>query len=79
MTQDEIFKIITQHVREVMPGLEDHEFEVDQALKDLGANSMDRSEIVMMSLESLQLNIPLVKLATVSNLGELARTLHEQI
>ena len=75
MTQDEIFAIIIENTREVLPELEAHDFKTDDRLRDLGANSIDRSEIVMMTLETLELEIPLVELGGVENIGELAATL----
>jgi polyketide biosynthesis acyl carrier protein len=78
MSIEEIFKIITGHVCEVIPKLEDYSFKKNDALKDLGANSMDRSEIIMMTLESLALNIPLIEIAGAENIGELATILHEK-
>ncbi|UAA37459.1 acyl carrier protein [Paraneptunicella aestuarii] len=75
MTKDEIFAVIVENTRDVLPELEDHEFKMDDQLKDLGANSIDRSEIVMMTLEALSLNIPLIELGGVENIGELAETL----
>lgn len=79
MNKEEIFEIITRHAREVIPGLKDHRFQANDALKDLGANSIDRSEIVMMTLESLSLNIPLIEIAGAGNIGELASILHEKL
>lgn len=78
MNKEEIFKVITEHACEVLPSLEDHNFQQDDSLKDLGANSIDRSEIVMMTLESLSLNVPLVELARAASIGELASILHEK-
>lgn len=75
MTEDEIFAIIIDNTREVLPELEAHDFKKDDRLRDLGANSIDRSEIVMMTLETLELEIPLVELGGVENIGELAATL----
>lgn len=75
MTKEEIFAVIIENVREVLPELEDHEFKFDDQLKDLGANSIDRSEIVMMTLETIELEVPLVELGGVENIGELATTL----
>lgn len=75
MTKDEIFAVIVENTRDVLPELEDHEFKLDDQLKELGANSIDRSEIVMMTLEALSLNIPLIELGGVENIGELAETL----
>lgn len=79
MNKDDVFEIITNHIREVIPRLKNHKFEEHDALKDLGANSIDRSEIVMMTLESLSLNIPLIHIARAENIGELASILHEKL
>lgn len=79
MTQEEIFEIIAMHTREVLPDLAEYKFQPSDSLKDLGANSIDRSEIVMMSLESLSLNIPLILIARAENMGELAKIFHEKL
>lgn len=79
MNQQDIFETITKHACEVIPRLADHQFQQTDSLKDLGANSIDRSEIVMMTLESLELNIPLIEIARAENIGELATTLHEKL
>lgn len=79
MNAQEIFQMITRHTCEVLPELEDHDFKETDSLKDLGANSVDRSEIVMMTLESLSLNIPLIVIAQAENMGELAALLHEKL
>lgn len=79
MNIQDIVNIITDHTREVIPKLATHEFKFDDALKDLGANSIDRSEIIMMTLESLSLDIPLIVIARAENIGELAGILHEKL
>ena len=79
MNREEVFKIITGHTCEVIARLQGHQFQPDDALRDLGANSIDRSEIVMMTLESLSLNIPLIEIAAAENIGELAGLLHEKL
>lgn len=78
MSKDEIFRVICRHACEVIPSLESHNFRFDDALKDLGANSTDRSEILMMTLETLALRIPLVATAKAKNIGELADVLSEK-
>ena len=78
MNREEIFRLITRHACEVIPELENHNFQSSDALKDLGANSIDRSEIVMMTLESLSLEIPLIEIAAAGNMGELASILYEK-
>ncbi len=76
MTIEDIFAIIVGHTREVLPGLDDHTFQFSDSLRELGANSIDRSEIVMLTLESLSLKIPMIEVAKAENMGELAGLLH---
>lgn len=79
MDRHTILDIIAQNTREVLPALENHQFQPGDSLRDLGANSIDRSEIVMMTLEKLSLNIPLVMIARAENIGELSQILHEKL
>ena len=78
MELNEIFKVIVSSVCEVIPELEDHDFKHSDSLKDLGADSVDRSEILMLTLESLSINAPVVAFHGPKNLGELARVIHEK-
>ncbi len=77
MTKEETFPLITEAIREILPELADHTFQASDSLEDLGANSMDRAEIVMIVLEAMDLEIPLVDTYGPRNLGELAERLSE--
>lgn len=79
MNKEDIFNIIAGHVCEVIPELKNHRFQSDDSLKTLGANSVDRAEIVMMPLASLSLNLPLTETAGAENIDELARIFHEKL
>ncbi|MEO3712417.1 acyl carrier protein [Roseateles flavus] len=79
MDKNQIFDIVVQHAKEVIPALEGHPFRPTDALRDLGANSVDRSDITVMTLESLSLRVPLVELARVANIGELVDILHAKL
>jgi polyketide biosynthesis acyl carrier protein len=79
MNIEDIFAIIVGHTREVLPGLDDHPFQFSDSLRNLGANSIDRSEIVMLTLESLSLKIPMIDVAKAENMGELAGLLHARL
>ena len=48
-------------------------------LQELGANSMDRAEIVMLVLESMDLAIARSELFGPQNIGELADLLHGKL
>lgn len=78
MSQESIYKVIVNHTRELVPSLEEHSFKMSDSLRSLGANSIDRAEIIMMTLETLALKIPLSELAKAENIGELARLIHEK-
>jgi polyketide biosynthesis acyl carrier protein len=78
MQTNDIVDIIVRHAREVIPRLETHAFQSTDSLKALGANSIDRADIIMMTLESLALNIPLIHMAKAENIGDLARIIHEK-
>ena len=72
MTIMEVLDLIAKHTREILPGLETHQFAPTDRLVDLGANSVDRAEIAMLVQESLGLSIPRVELFGPKNIGELA-------
>ena len=79
MNKEDIFAIVTRHTQEVIPALRGHQFHPTQSQRELGANSIDRSEIVMMTLESLALRIPLVETVKATNIGELVNVLHAKL
>lgn len=73
MDVNQILEIIIDNTKQVVPGLDDHDFSASDSLRSLGANSIDISEIVMLTLESIGVSIPLIQLAKAENIGELAR------
>lgn len=72
MNKMKLIELIARHTREVLPGLETHQFIPSDRLVDLGANSVDRAEIAMLVQESLDLSVPRVELFGPKNIGELA-------
>jgi polyketide biosynthesis acyl carrier protein len=79
MNRQEVLDLIARHAQEVVPELEGHAFVESDRLADLGANSMDRAEIVMMVQESLALSVPRVELFGPRNVGELADLLLQKL
>ena len=72
MNKAKLLELIAQYTREILPGLEAHQFVASDRLADLGANSVDRAEIAMQVQESLNISIPRVDLFGPKNIGELA-------
>lgn len=79
MNQEDILKLIARNTCEVIPDLAGHDFKPDDRLADLGANSVDRAEIVTMTIDALSLKIPRVELFGAKNIGELANVLYEKL
>lgn len=72
MNKTKVLELIAQHTREILPGLDSHQFVASDRLTDLGANSIDRAEIAMLVQESLNISLPRVELFGPKNIGELA-------
>jgi polyketide biosynthesis acyl carrier protein len=79
MTCDQVFELIVQHTREILPELQGRTLQRSDRLQDLGANSLDRAEIVMAVLDSLSLQIPRVETFGPNNIGALAELLHAKL
>ena len=76
VNKDTILETLYRHTREVLPELADHAFTQGDSLRELGANSVDRADIIMLTLESLSLRIPMVDLARAENIDALAEIIH---
>jgi polyketide biosynthesis acyl carrier protein len=74
-----ILDVIVRHAREVLPELVEHGFTPTDRLQELGANSVDRAEILTLVLESLGLRIPRTELFGPGNIGELAQLLQTKL
>lgn len=68
MKQDDIFTILCQHLSEVIPELNQRPITPSDSLKALGANSLDRAEIIMLTMAQLKVKIPLVDFARAENI-----------
>ena len=78
MTKDEIFDVLRKDVLFVLPELEPSQITRDASLRDLGANSIDRADIITDTMRTLDLRIRLGELAGLKNIGELVDFLHQQ-
>ena len=79
MSKEEILKIIIENLLDVIPEIASEDITRSDSLKDLGANSIDRADIIEMTLESLSLNIPLTELGAAGNIGELVDLFHAKV
>lgn len=61
MTKNEIFEVIVESIYEIVPELEGEHITIQDSLQELGANSIDRAEIIITTLESIGVSIPMIK------------------
>jgi len=71
-----IFQILINEIRSIIPELEDHPIARGDAMADLGVNSMERGDILVSTLEAIELEVPMTQLFGPRNLGELADLIH---
>jgi len=77
MTKDEIFIAIKKATLDVLPLVNEHDISADKQLFDLGANSIDRSEIVINTMQSLGLKVSPSELGKVKNIQGLIDALYD--
>jgi polyketide biosynthesis acyl carrier protein len=72
---EQIFALVKHAVLEALPHLAPEDVTIDKSLSDLGANSVDRMEVVILSMEKMSLKIPMMSFAGVNNLAGLVDVL----
>ncbi len=77
MLKEDVYEVVKNVVMEILPDLDPEIISIEKSLKDLGANSIDRMEVVTISMEELGLKIPLMSFANVSNIEGLVNVLVE--
>lgn len=78
MTKQKVFEIVKNSILEVLPDLDPGLISIEKQLKDLGANSIDRMEVVTISMEALGLKLPMMTFAQVGNIEGLVDVLVEK-
>jgi polyketide biosynthesis acyl carrier protein len=73
MNQEQVFAIVKSKVIEVLGNVSPEQITPEISLVDLGANSIDRVEVAMYSMEALGLAIPRNELQGIQNLKGLVQ------
>lgn len=77
-TKNEIVHLIKENLVEIIPELAGEEISVDETLVDLGANSVDRGELITLTLERLNLDISRIEFVSAQTINELADLIVEK-
>jgi polyketide biosynthesis acyl carrier protein len=76
MTKDEVFLLLQNEILNVLPLADSQLITAESRLVDLGANSIDRSEIVISCMTALNIKLEPSALANLKNIGDLWETLY---
>jgi polyketide biosynthesis acyl carrier protein len=73
--EDQVFTTIRRQLLILVDDLDPAEVTIDRALSDLGCNSVDRTEIVSMTMEELAIAVPVTEFSRVSDIRSLVGVL----
>lgn len=76
MDSNQIAEVIIAEIRETVPELAEQPVSRADSMADLGVDSIERSEVILATMEKLGLKVPMVQLHGPRNIGELADLLH---
>lgn len=79
MTRDDIFSVCREEILAVLPDLDPAQITEDRSMRDLGANSIDRADVVLQVMDRLGVSCQLSELAEVRNIGGLIDVLHAKL
>ncbi|AJC67823.1 acyl carrier protein [Dickeya zeae EC1] len=71
-----MFNIIVHNLLEILPYLDASTITPEQSMKDVGANSIDRADVLLASMETLDIIFPLHEAGDLKNIGELVDFLY---
>ena len=81
MTRKMIGEAVKKSINEVLPDLATFDLSQKNSLRNLGANSVERAEIITLTLAQLKLKIPMVDFAQAKSIEELIEIFygHQQL
>ncbi len=79
MDRDTVLATIIEQIRIVEPAMEGREISGADSMVDIGIDSISRQDVLVLTMEALGLNLPMVQLFGPRNIGELADLLHAKL
>ena len=71
MTRDEIERLVHESINDILPSVEPAQITAAAHLRDLGADSVDRVEIIISLLDRLGLDQPMAAFSDIPDIGAL--------
>ena len=78
LTRSDIARAVVESVTEILPAVPAAEVTGRRHLKELGADSVDRVEIILTLLDRLGIELPLSRFADLPDLDAVIDLLHEE-
>lgn len=78
-TKQRAWTVLIDAIQRILPDVNQDQLQPQNSLRMLGADSMDRAEIIISVIETLNLKLPLSYFAAAKNLGDLADLLAAQL
>jgi polyketide biosynthesis acyl carrier protein len=75
--EDTVMAAIRRSVLEVLPELDAELVDETRSLSELGANSIDRADVVTMTMDDLGISVPVGEFQDVRDIATLARLLRK--
>lgn len=79
MTEQDLFEVVRRHISEVLPEVDADSIQLDQNMRELGANSIDRMDVVIGVQDELGIGVPSEALSKVHNLRSLVAVLQAHL
>jgi polyketide biosynthesis acyl carrier protein len=71
MTRQDVFEVIIRSIEEIVPDISIENINMEDSLKEIGVNSVDRMDIIVTTLEELELHMQMVQFGGLKNIGEI--------
>jgi polyketide biosynthesis acyl carrier protein len=71
LSRDDVLGVVFESVREILPDVDPAGLSSDVHLRDLGADSVDRVEIIMTVLDRLGLDEPLASFTDLTDIDDM--------
>ena len=72
MEKEEIIYLLKESLEEIIPEIEGEDYSIHETLNNLGANSIDKGELITLTLEHLEIEASMVMFVKAESIAELA-------
>jgi len=79
MSKEQIFELIVENLTEIVPEINAEDVLMSHSLVDLGLNSIDRGELITLTLESLNSDLSRIEFFIARTIGELVDIFHAKL